>query len=407
MSNPTKKISPNLAIPGFEVKVENEYSCKVTSKDGRHEFSANIVAGRIKITGGMFPKPLEGFVGVWRWDNEYTTDPDDVITHLANLLRLMDKLVSEGFSAKIDKTTLVLSHPSKPDYSLCMWLTDVRRFVSSPATAVYTPIKYCGPAYDEVWTKWGRKGQTASNIRLAVTNQDFDKLSQEIKTRILNLGERDPRITQWVAEELEPKLVPQGFTFTPSPEKGIVEFSHPAGVSGSLSFSLFTVGYHLDTNQKYQSLHFPTDLEKGKAVLFTCYSPNIRNPYTMSWPANAPDKAIRDIQGFTACAIVHQEVCKAWKSDILIPKLKANGLELVNRKLKGNKSIILKLTPEKYRLRLTGIGEDGYYPISNTTTVVDANEITQVIVKRADQYVQEFLQKTGGNRPKKVVEIDF
>jgi putative sterol carrier protein len=224
----------------------------------------------------------------------------------------------------------------------------------------------------------------------------LEELAQELKARVLSLGEeKDPRITQWVSEEIEKELRSQGFTFTPKPEEGIVEFSHPSGLSGSLSFAPFTVftaGGNYDINPKYPNLQFPTDIERKKAVLFTLDRPNYREPYTKGFLAKEPQKVIDEIRGFLAIALVHQEVGQAWKSDLLVPKFRQSKLRLVNPELAPNKSIFLELTWKKNKLILKCIGEETEeklsYPLSNTPTVVDVKEITQAIVERAERHIQ-------------------
>jgi hypothetical protein len=84
-------------------------------------------------------------LGAWKgWGDEFTTDADDAITQFTKLLKLMDKLSSEGFSAKIDDGYLVLSHLSKPDYELSMALGDARRIVPLKNTSLYTYVEYRG-----------------------------------------------------------------------------------------------------------------------------------------------------------------------------------------------------------------------------------------------------------------------
>jgi hypothetical protein len=405
MSKDLIKISPDLTIPGFHVEVENALTCKVASKDGRHEFLARIVHQTIKISGPMFSNTMD-HVGAWSWFTKYTIDADDVITHVANSLRLMDVFSSDGFSAKIDDNWLVLSHSSKPEYLLRMSMTDVRRFASSTYPSVYTAVEYCGPAYDaEANVKWRRNGWAFSNRRYVVIDKDFQELAQELKTRVLNLGAPDPRIAQWVAEELEKELLPQGIIFTSLPEKGIVEFYHPVGLSGSLSFALFTVGYNLDTSSKYPNPHFPTDIEKEKVVLFTCHRPSHQELYARASKAKEPNEIIENIQEFLALALVYQEVCNAWKSDILIPKLNGNSLHLINTRLSGEKSIIMGITPKYPNWLLTIMGEEYSYPISNGPGGVDTDEITRNIVERAERYVQKFIQTH--KITSKVVEVDL
>jgi hypothetical protein len=410
MSKSPTKISPDLTIPGFTVKVEDSHSCQVKSKDGRYEFSAQFGAKLIKIYGPIFPTPLQD-AGVRSWsDNtfDYSTDADDVITHVANSLRLMDKLSSEGVSAKIDGYWLVLSHPSKPDYSLRMHLTDARKFAFCADPSVYTVVEYCGPAYDEkINAKWQAD---INNHRLIVTNKGLDELAQEIKARVLSLGEKkDPRIAHWVKEEIESALAPQGFTFIPKPEKGIVEFSHPTGVSGSLLFALFTKGIEWDIRPKYPDLHFPTDIEREKVVLFTLDRPNYREPYTKGFLAEEPEEVIHEFRRLLALRLVYQEVSHAWKSDLLVPKLRESRMLLVNTELDGKEAIVLELTREKDKLVLSGMGEKLSYPILDTPTVVDTEAITRAIVERAEKYVQEFSQKTGYifSQVVEIPELDF
>jgi hypothetical protein len=325
---------------------------------------------------------------------------DDVITEVATLLKLMDKLSSEGFSAKIDGRCIVLSHPSKPDYELRMSLADARKISSFTNSLLYTRVEYRGPAYDaEANTKW--RLSSIDSSRLIVTNKGLEELAQEIKTRILSMGEeKDPRITQWVSEEIEKELRSQGFTFTPKPEEGIVKFSHPAGVSGSLSFAPFTFseGYGFDENPKYPNPQFPTDIEREKVVLFTLDRPNSREPYTKGFLAKNPQEVIHEFRRFLALPLVYQEVCKAWKSDILVPKLNGDSLQLVNTKIEGNGSIILELTVKKDKLRLKSSGKT--YKISD-----DPGKIAQTIVGLAEKHVQEFIQANGLTT--KITEIDF
>jgi hypothetical protein len=410
----SNEITPDLTIPEFEVKVINAHCCQVISKDGRYEFSVEIAGQHIRISGPMFPKPLESRVGPWiwyvNWEEAYEviTDVDDLIAHVAKSLRLLDKFSSDGFSAKIEGKELVLSHSSKPNYSLHMRLTNIRKLKSpfSIYTSVYTPVVYCGPAYaEEANTKWNVKRGTISNYRLIASDKDIRELSQELKKRVLGLGEPDSRIVQWVSQEIEQELVPQGFTFTPKPEKALVEFSHPTGLSGSFSFALFTGGCNFDIHPKFPNQHFPTDIEQEKVVLFTCTSPDIQTPYTKTWLANKPNEAINEIRGVLACALVHQEVCKEWKSDILIPKWNGNRLQLVNTKLEGDNAIILELASDEKRLLLKGMGDELSCPILNTPIVVDAKKITQAIVNQANRHVQEFIQANGITT--KVIEVEL
>jgi hypothetical protein len=404
MSKKLTEISPNLTIAGFDVKVHNPHSCQVKSQDGRYEFSVEIDESNqdLILSGNMLCESYKVWVGAWKWRGiKFTTGADDTITHVANSLKLMDQLSSEGFSAKIDRSHLVLSHLSKPGYQLRMGLGDARKIVPLKNTSVYTAIEYCGPAYDsDSNTKWQLNG--IDNGRLIVTNKGLEELAQELKARILSLGEeKDPRITQWVSEEIEKELVSQGFTFTPKPGKGIVELSHPAGLSGALSFAPFTVGLAYVLNPKYPNLQFPTDIEGEKAVLFTLDRPNSREPYTKGFLAKNPQEVIHEFRRFLALPLLHREVCHAWKSDILVPKLNGNSLQLVNTKIEGDDSIILELTVEGDKLSLKGRGKA--YEISN-----DPGEIAQTIADLAEKHVQEFIQENGIKLTNtSVVEIDF
>jgi hypothetical protein len=408
MSKKLTEISRDLTIPGFDVKVKNAHSCQVRSQDGRHEFSVEIDKSsedesieELKLSGNIVSRPcycrlgaLEGF-GI-----EFTADADDAITHVANSLKLMDKLSSEGFSAKIKYDNLVLSHPSKPDYSLRMCLTDASKVVPLRNTSVYTWVEYRGPAYDRRSnTKWQLNG--INNGRLIVTNKGLEELAQELKARILSLGEeKDPQIAQWVFEGIEKELCSQGFTFIPKPEEGIVEFLHPNGFSGSLSFAPFTVG-NFDLNPKYPNLQFPTDIEAEKIVLFTWDRPNSREPYTKGFLAKEPQKVIDEFRQCLAISLLHREVCHAWKSDILVPKLEGKRLQLVNTKIKGNDSTILELTVENGKSVLKD--KKNSYKISD-----DPREIAQTIADLAEKHVQEFIQANGIKLTNtRVVEIDF
>jgi hypothetical protein len=403
------KISPNLSIPGFDVKVENDgLSCKVKSKDGRYEFSVKIDESiqELTLSGNMLRRSWAIPVGDWEEQGiKYTTGADDAIIQVATLLKLMDRLSSEGFSAKIEYGTLVLSHPSKPEYSLRMGLTDARKFAGTDNAPVYTAVEYLGPDYYRgSYTKW-----RLDNGRLIVTNKGLEELAQELKARVLSLGEeKDPRIAEWVSEEIEKELVSQGFTFTPKPEKGIVEFSHPTGLSGTLSFAPFTVGDNYVLNPKYPNPQFPTDIEREKVVLFTLDRRNYREPYTKAFLAKEPQQVIDEIWGFLALRLVYQDVCNAWKSDLLVPKLRHSKMLLVNTEL-DDKNIILELARENDKLVLRGMGEKLSYPILDTPTVVDTDAITRTIVERAEKHVQEFSQKTGYIHSKvvEVPELDF
>jgi hypothetical protein len=321
----------------------------------------------------------------------------------------MDQLSSEGFSAKIDKSHLVLSHLSKPGYQLRMGLGDARKIVPLKNTSVYTWVEYRGPAYDysEANKKWKPDNRFIGSDRLIVTNKGLEELAQELKARILSLGEKAPGIAQWVKGEIESALAPQGFTFSPKPEKAIVEFSHPTGLSGSLSFApftAFTAGGNYDINPKYPNPQFPTDIGTEKIVLFTCDRPNSREPYTKGFSANEPQKVIHEFRQFLALSLVHREVCDVWKSDILVSKLNGDSLQLVNTKLKGDDSIILELTPEKDKLVLKDKkNKKNSYEISD-----GPGEIAQTIADLAEKHVQEFIQANGIKLTNtRVVEIDF
>jgi hypothetical protein len=402
MSKKLNEISPNLTIPGFGVKVKNAHSCQVRSQDGRHEFSVEIDESRVyplAISGNIVSESWRSRLGAWNVEGiEFTRDVDDVITQVATLLKLMDQLSSEGFSAKIDEGDLVLSHPSKPGYQLRMGLTDARKIDPLKNTSLYTYVEYRGPAYDaKANTKWRLNG--IDNSRLIVTNKGLEALAQEIKARVLSLGEeKDPRIDQWVSEEIEKELRSQGFTFTPNPEECSVEFSHPDGFSGSLSFAPFTVGLGYVLNPKYPNPNFPTDIEGEKVVLFTLDHPNSREPYTKGFLAENPQEVIDEFRGFLALPLVYQEVCHAWKSDILVPKLNGNSLQLVNTKIEGDDSIILELTVEKGKLSLNGRGQS--YEISD-----DPGEIAQTTADLAEKHVQEFIRANG--LTSKIIEVEF
>jgi hypothetical protein len=406
MNKKLTEISPDLTIPGFDVKVGNDgLSGEVKSQDGRYEFSVKIDGRFIRIYSPMFAERLVAYVGPWKACGiQFTTDADDAITQTANSLKLMDKLSSEGFSAKIVGSDLVLSHPSKPDYSLRIAIFLASGIVPLKNSSLYTEVEYCGPAYDEKSnTKW--KVYHVNNHRLVSIDKDFDKFCQELKTRVLSLGEEeDPRIAQWVTQEIENTLAPQGFTFSQKPEKAIVEFSHPTGVSGSLSFAPFTAGFNYVLNPKYPNPNFPTVIEREKVVLFTCNRPNSREPYTKAFLAENPQEVIHEFRRFLALPLLHREVCHAWKSDILVPKLNGDSLQLVNTKIEGDDSIILELTVEEDKLSLNGKGNRRKsYKISD-----DPGKIAQTIADLAEKHVQEFIQENGIKLTNtRVVEIDF
>jgi hypothetical protein len=355
----------------------------------------------LKISGNMLRQPSAFSVGAWKCGGiEFTEDVDDVIIHLAKSLKLMDKLSSEGFSAKIDRG-LVLSHPSKPGYQLRMGLGDARKIVPLKNTSVYTWVEYCGPAYEDKDTETKWKIRSINNVKFVVTNKNFEELAEELKARVLRLGEeKDPRITQWVSEEIEKELCSQGFTFIPKPEEGIVEFLHPTGLSGSLSFAHFSAGVHT-INTKFPNPHFPTDIGAEKVVLFTWDRPNCREPYTKALLAKKPQEVIDEFRQCLAISLVHREVCHAWKSDLLVPKLEGKSLQLVNAKIEGDDSIILELTVENGKLVLKDKKDKkNSYEISD-----DPGEIAQTIADLAEKHVQEFIQENGITT--KIIEIDF
>jgi hypothetical protein len=412
MKNEPTKISPDLTIPGFDVTVHSPHSCQVKSQDGRYEFSAKIEEKNenenIIISCPRFPMPLTLRAGAWSFINyQFTTDVDDAITQMANLLRLMDEFSRDGFSAKIERNKLFLSHASKPDYSLRVWPADARKIVSFTDKLLYTLVEYCGPAYDaKANTKWKYEGWDINNSRFIAIDKNFEKFCQELKTRVLRLGEeKDPRIAEWVSEEIENQLAPQGVIFTPRPEKATVDFFHPVGLSGFLSFAPFTSNFGYDFNQKFPNPNFPTDIEQEKVVLFSCDRPNYRSPYAKALLAKKPQEVIDEIRGFLAIALVHQEVCHAWKSDLLVPKLRESKMLLVNPELDEKKSIVLELTREKDKLVLKGMGEQRSYIPKG----VDTKAIAKDIMVLAEKHVQEFSQKTGYIHSKvvEVPELDF
>jgi hypothetical protein len=399
MKKELTKISPDLTIPGFDVKVTNERFCRVTSKDGRYEFSAQVSGGILVISGSMFPKPLLEYIGSWKTEMssivyEVTAAVDDAITHVANSLRMIDEFSRDGYSAKIKGNWLVLSHSSKPDYSLLMSISDARKCCGN----LYATLEYLGPAYqadNNLYRDWEGNRWEICGTKFMQLNIELDELIKALKARILSMGEPDLEIFEWFPKNLEKDLLPLEFTFTPNLDKACVEFSHPSGLSGSLSFALFST-----------SRDFPPP--KQKAVLFTFTHPDYQKPYLRSWlHDHAPEKTLVDIRQILFLVLVLQEVNKKWKSDILIPKLSGHCLQLVNTRLKNNESIILECTPNNKTLLLKGMGDTLSYPLPDIPAVFDANDITRNIVSRAEMHVQEFLKKTGGNRAKKVPELDF
>jgi hypothetical protein len=145
-------------------------------------------------------------------------------------------------------------------------------------------------------------------------------------------------------------------------------------------------------------------------VLFTLDRRNYREPYTKGFLAKEPQKVIDEIRGFLALPLVYQEVCHAWKSDILVPKLRHSKMLLVNTEL-DDKHIILELNQENSKLVLKGMGEELSYPILDTPTGVDTKAIAKDIVVLAEKHVKEFIQETGYIQPTTIVqevpELDF
>jgi hypothetical protein len=116
------------------------------------------------------------------------------------------------------------------------------------------------------------------------------------------------------------------------------------------------------------------------------------------------ERAERHIQVRKNVAQVYREICDVWESDILIPKLIGDKLQLVNTELDGNNSIILELTIESYKLVLKD--KKNSYEISD-----NLGEIAQTIVGLAEKHVQEFIQETGYIQSKEIVQevpkLDF
>jgi hypothetical protein len=252
---------------------------------------------------------------------------------------------------------------------------------------------YSGPAYEDKGKKWKYRDYSLDTKRLVAIDQDLDKFAEGLKARVLSLGDEKHLIPQW-GQEMQVELQLQGFTSTLEPKEGIVKFSHPGGLKGSLA--LTPHAYWYDFSQKYRDSDFPNDILIDKKVLLLTYSfSNDREPKGIKYNNN-PHKIARAIaklaekyvQERRPLRLVYEEISKSWKSDTLVPKLRDFKLLLVNPKLVGNESIILELTRKKDKLALTGMGKQSSYPMSNTTTEVDAKAIAQDIVALAKKYVQ-------------------
>jgi hypothetical protein len=325
---------------------------------------------------------------------------DEIITNVANSLRLMDVFSSDGFSARIDGKKLVLSHSSKPDYSLEMFIADARRLYGSRSP--YAVVYYSGPEYNPCNSQWN-----ITNLRYVRIPKNFEKFADGLKARVLKLGEPDTRIFQWVENAIGDALLSYGFTITPRPEKNVVEISHPVGISGSYSISHYTVGELFDDfSFEWPNPHFPTDIETQKVVFFTYNLPDTQEPpVTTGCPINLAElPSIYEIQTILALSLVYQEFCNTFKSDILTPgwkKRKNKGmweeeiLQLVNPKLNGNESVILTLRRKycdkqrKNYLVLEGMEQKLTFPFSDTPPFVDTEKVTQAMVKLARKFLQE------------------
>jgi hypothetical protein len=312
----------------------------------------------------------------------WLTEAKSLATHVEKAFKLMEEFSRDGFSAKMQGKWLVLTHSSKPDYSLRLQLTSDKKAGSEMAR-----IECCGPAYQadkDLHRDWERNGWEVCGTKFIWAAKRFELLVSDLKTRVLSLGEPDSQILEWFPKRLEKQLLPLGFTFFPNPKKGSIEFSHPSGLLGSISFGLFSISRHYP----------PPGL---KAVLFTFNHPDYQKPYLRSWlHDNKPEKTVTDIQQIVALTLVHQEVSKKWKSDILIPKLNGDSLQLVNTQMKGEKSIILELTPNNDKLLLKG--RDGYennFSIVTHPNAVAAKEIARTMIGLADQHVQQFIRENG------------
>jgi hypothetical protein len=390
-------ISKNLSIPGFDVRVGNNgLSCQVKSQDGRYTFSAKINEDSfIHIRGDVYGvvKVNNRRTASFKDKIKYIQYADDLITQAANALKLVDKLSSDGFSAKINRSELVLSHSSKQGYSLVLDIEEVRRIDSPLYPSLYAEVKYLGPAYEDKGEKWKYRGYSLDTSRLVAIDQDLDKFAEGLKARVLSLGDEKHLIPQW-GQEMQAELQLQGFTSTIDPKEGIVKFSHPGGLSGSLA--LTPHAYWYDFSQKYRDSDFPNDIIEEKEVLLLTYSfSNDREPKVIKYDNNPHEiaRAIAElaekyVQARRPLRLVYEEISKSWNSDTLVPKLRNFKLLLVNPRLIGNESIILELTREEDKLVLRGMGEERSYPMANTTTEVDVKAITQDIVALAEKYVQ-------------------
>jgi hypothetical protein len=210
---------------------------------------------------------------------------------------------------------------------------------------------------------------------------------------------------------MQAELQLQGFTSTLDPKEGLVKFSHPGGLKGSLALEPDFLWY--DFSQKYPDSDFPNDILIEKEVLLLTYNfSNDREPKVIEYNNN-PHKIARAIAKLAekyvhvnrTLPLVYREVCHAWKSDILVPKLNGDSLQLVNMKIEGDDSIVLELTveEEKDKLALKNKDKKDYYEISD-----DPGEIAQTIVDLAEKHVQEFIQANGIKLTNtRVVEIDF
>jgi hypothetical protein len=387
-----------MRLPGFDVEVTvNGLSCKVKSQDGRYWFSAEIDEDSyMHISGDVYGlvKVNDRRTASSKDEIEYIHYADDIITQAANCLKLMEKLSSDGFSAKINRSELVLSHSSKPGYSLVLDIEEVRRIDSPLYPSLYAEVKYLGPAYEDKGEKWKYRGYSRDTKRLVAIDQDLDKFAEGLKARVLSLGDEKHLIPQW-GQEMQAELQLQGFTSILDPKEGIVKFSHPGGLKGSLA--LVPEGFWYDFSQKYRDSDFPNDIIEEKEVLLLTYNfSNDREPKLIEYDNN-PHKIARAIaelaekyvQTRRPLRLVYEEISKLWKSDTLVPKLRNFKLLLVNPELDGNDSIILELTQEKDKLVLRSMGEERSYPMANTTTEVDVKAITQDIVALAEKNVQK------------------
>jgi hypothetical protein len=417
-----REISPDLTIPGFDVKVgKSRSTCRVKSKDGRHQFLArvNLVESErnsyyaLRIQGPMFPKPLTTELyhcGLDLYDGgaqEVAQCADDVITNVANSLRLMDVFSSDGFSAdgfsaRIDGEKMVLSHSSKPDYSLEMSIAKAIR-LNGLSRSPYAVVYYSGPEYNPCTPKI-ICGEYITNLRYVPIPKNVEKFADELKARVLKLGEPDTRIFQWVGNEIGEALLSYGFTITPRPEKNVVEISHPVGISGSYSISPYTVGEDFDFKLQCPNPHFPADIETSNVVFFTYSLPDTQTqepPVTSEYQITWGSEAIEEIQTILALSLVYQEFRNTFKSNILTPRLKNKGeiLQLVNTELEGDESVILTLACEycykkdKYHLVLNGMEKKLTFPFTDTPTVVDTKKVTQDMVELAEEYVRKFRQE--------------